>query len=89
LEDDRHAAKLAKKADAARVEKERRIAAEAAAERAEFECVACFRDGGGKRARLLPCRHAVLCAACVEEWLAKSRTCPLCRAAVEEVVVYR
>eukprot|EP00756_Hemistasia_phaeocysticola_P023471 Hpha_TRINITY_DN15896_c2_g13::TRINITY_DN15896_c2_g13_i1::g.191952::m.191952 len=54
---------------------------EAAPEEEEEECSVCF---GPVNALLLPCMHRI-CTKC--EQLLRQRTCPLCRADIEEVLV--
>ncbi|CAO2190249.1 unnamed protein product [Urochloa humidicola] len=51
------------------------------------ECAVCLGDfGDGERLRLLPpCRHAFHID-CIDAWLHATATCPLCRAAVVDVV---
>ncbi|CAO2200304.1 unnamed protein product [Urochloa humidicola] len=51
------------------------------------ECAVCLGDfGDGERIRLLPpCRHAFHID-CIDAWLHATATCPLCRAAVVDVV---
>ena len=60
------------------------IAAELRAEREARLCAVCYQEE--RSTVLLPCRHAVLCAACSKQVQQASGRCPLCRVGIEDTM---
>jgi hypothetical protein len=51
---------------------------------ASVECCVCFEEIGAKNNCVTPCGHA-FCFTCMSQCLARSNTCPCCRAVLMEI----
>lgn len=54
------------------------------------DCAVCLENfRGGERCRLLPCCNHTFHAECVDLWLLRTPTCPICRVGADSVIKCR